>query len=99
MVPALVVSTYLDSLTPTKGEGESLSHPEGGGGGTTCFGVVLTWMLGALTILEGGGAQEVSRGRGGCTHFYPVLRGLMGGGAQNVSNPQFSHFVARPPSE
>ena len=32
--------------------------------------------------------------RGGAQHFLPCLEGAGGGGAQQVSDPRFSHFVA-----
>ena len=41
-----------------KGVGKVLAILNGGGGGTESFGVVLTWVLPVLTILEG--AQKVS---------------------------------------
>ena len=76
----------------------SFSHPEGGRG-TTGFGVVLTQVFEVLTILEGGtkGFHPLKVcvwGGGGGTKFYLVLRG---GGAQKVSDPQFSNFVHPPP--
>ena len=38
--------------------GQSFSHAEGGGGGTTSFEVVLTWELKALAIVKGGGGKK-----------------------------------------
>ena len=60
-----------------------------GGGGTTRFGVVLTWELEFLVILNwrgGGGGQNCALYNGG--------GGGGGEGAQKVSNPPLSHFVA-----
>ena len=48
-------------IPPKKwGAGKALAILKVGGGGTKCFGVVLTLVLEVLTILEGGGAQKVS---------------------------------------
>ena len=68
----------------------------GGRGGTECFGVVLTQDFEVLAILKGGGAGGVKRfwpfKRGGGSKFY-----CLEGGAQQVLDLVFSHFVAPPP--
>ena len=75
------------SFTPTKRREKF--KPCGRGGGTKCFWVV-------LAILKGWGMQKVStleKGGGGAgTETLTLLRG----GAQKVSDPRFSHFVALP---
>ena len=72
----------------------SFSYPEKGGGGVqTVLGVVLTWVLEVLSILEAGGTK------GFHTPFEREGRveGFNLCGAQNVSDPRFSDFVAPPP--
>ena len=69
-----------------------------GGGGKTGFEVVLKQELEVLAILMGGAKSSHTNGGGGGgggQKVYPVSRG---GGAQTVSDPRFSHFVAPPPS-
>ena len=62
-----------------------LSRPPGrGGGAQTGFEILLTQELEVLAIVMAGGRKKC----------YPVFRG--GGGAQNVSDPRFSYFVAPP---
>ena len=57
---------------------------------TTSFEVVLPRELQAILMGgEGGGAKRFHSLKRVHKQFYPVLRG-----AQKVSNPQFSHFVA-----
>ena len=53
-------------------------------GGNNTFGVVFMWLSCRFSHIEEGGGHE---------KFYPVLRG---GGAQNVSDPRFSHFEPPP---
>ena len=53
------------------GVGRGFSHSEGGGGGTTCFKIVLTRELEVLSVLKG--AQKMW----GAKKFYPVLRGWL----------------------
>ena len=65
-----------------------------GGGGTKCFGVVLTWELEVLAILKGDtkGIHPLKQVGGGTTRF-TVLKG----GAKIVLDARFSLFVASPP--
>ena len=60
------------------------------GGGTTSFGVVLTWVIKVLTILEDGGRNRFSsfqREVGGHREFDPVLR--EGGGHKRFRTRDF----------
>ena len=58
-----------------KGVGKSSAMLQGGGG-TKCFGVVLTQELEVLAILKGGErAKSFCPLKGGPKIFYPVLRG------------------------
>ena len=63
-------------------------------GGTKSFKVVLTRELEVLAILMGAakGFHLLKVGGGGTTSYKPVSRG-----AQKVSDPRFSPFVAPPP--
>ena len=72
------------------GSGKSFSHPEGRV--TQCFGVVLTWVLEVLTILEGGskGFKSLKGGRKKSNSVFME-------GDVKVSDMRFSHFVAPPP--
>ena len=73
-----------------KGGRTSFSYPERGGGGLqTVLGVVLTWVLEILSILEAGGTKgfHTPFERGGRVDLSI---------AQNVSDPRFSDFVAPP---
>ena len=65
-------------------------------GGTTSFEVVFNTEACLAIMMGGGGGRKKFPPfkRGGRKKFYPVLRG---GGAQKVSDPRFSHFVAPPP--
>ena len=72
---------------------------KGGGGETTCFGVVSTRVLPSFNH-TGGGAQNVSslekcalgRGGGGRKMFYPVLRGC-----SKSFGPAISSFCSTSP--
>ena len=68
---------------------------KGDGGGTSSLWVVLTWEFEVQATLKvGGGAQTVSIGGGGMNKN-PCLECIGGGGgAQTVSDPRFSNFVA-----
>ena len=70
-----------------------MGHPDMGRGVPKRIGVVLTWVLKVLTILEGG-TISFHPLKGGRKMFYSLLRGV---GAQQVSD-KFSHFVAIPSS-
>ena len=93
-----------------EGGGKSFSHIEGGGGGKKFppFKRVGGGVK-VLPFLEGGGGGEIppfkrKREEGGGHKNVHSLLGVgmnsftlsWGGGAQKVSNPRFSHFVAPP---
>ena len=63
------------------------------GGGTKSFGEFFYAVALSFSHIEGEGAQKVSTllNGGAGEKFYPVLRG-----AQKISGPRFSHFVALP---
>ena len=67
-----------------RGDGKSFSHAEGGGHKK---------FWGSFYVVARGGAKSFhSLKEGAHEKFYPALRA--GGGAQNVSDLRFSHFVA-----
>ena len=76
-----------------KGGGKSLSHAEGGGGGHNKFWG--SFYAVAQSHINEGGAKRFHSSKGGGGQ--QVLPCLEGGGAQKVSDPRLSHFVAPPP--
>ena len=77
----------IEVLPLQKKGGTGFSNPDlGGGGSTTCFEIVLTWVLEVLAILEGGTKDfHILKGQD-VKKCYLVLRG----GGKKLSDRDFS---------